>query len=291
MDQSVNFLNTITNGNFKITKSTLNNWTCTLSKKLAPLISEIEQGLYNSYYINSDESPINVNGKNQQLHNYSNEKYTLQYIHEKKSKAAIDEIGFLTNYLGTIVHDHNRVQYNYGTKHAECNAHILRYLKAITDFTDHKWPLKISGYLKEILHNKHLLLDSNIFAFDEKILEFYSKEYDDILKLAIKEYQSDYETNAYKDDERKLIARLGKYKENHLLFMEDFKIPFTNNRAETDIRPAKRKLNVGIFRSQKGAYCYLRIRSFISTFLKNNLDIFDGIKNTFNNKTISLKLG
>ena len=73
--------------------------------------------------------------------------------------------------------------------------------------------------------------------------------------------------------------------------MYDFKIPFTNNRAETDIRPAKRKQNVGIFRSQEGARCYLRIRSFISTFLKNNLDIFDELKNVFNNKVISLNLG
>ncbi|MCD5414536.1 MAG: hypothetical protein LR001_05990 [Clostridiales bacterium] len=72
--------------------------------------------------------------------------------------------------------------------------------------------------------------------------------------------------------------------------MHDFKIPFTNNRAEADIRPAKRKLNVGIFRSQNGARCYLRIRSFISTFLKNNLDIFEGIKNAFDDKIISLEM-
>ena len=137
----------------------------------------------------------------------------------------------------------------------------------------------MSDCLKEILYQKHLLFNENIFVFDKKTLQTYSRKYDDILKTASREYQSDYEANAYKDDERKLITRLGEYKENHLLFMHDFKIPFTNNRAEADIRPAKRKLNVGIFRSQNGARCYLRIRSFISTFLKNNLDIFERIKN------------
>lgn len=106
MDQSVSFLNAITNGDFEITKSTLNNWTCALSDKLDPLIEEIRQGLYNSYYVNTDESPVNVNGKNYQLHNYSNGQYTLQYIHKSKSKEAMTELDFLPNYLGTLIHDH-----------------------------------------------------------------------------------------------------------------------------------------------------------------------------------------
>lgn len=291
MDQAVTFLNAITNGNFEITKSSLNNWTCELSHKLDPLIKEIRNGLLNSYYVNVDESPINVNGENQQLHNYSNGKYTLQYIHENKTKEAIAELDFLTKYMGILIHDHNKVQYNYGIKHGECNAHILRYLKGVTDFTKHKWAKEMTEHLKDILHQKHLLLEQKITEFNEGTLKAFSEKYDKILKEASKEYQSDYETNSYRDEERKLITRLEEYKANHLLFMYDFKIPFTNNRAEADIRPAKRKLNVGIFRKQNGARCYLRIRSFISTFLKNNRDIFEEIKNAFDNKTISLNLG
>jgi len=290
MDQTVNFLKAITNGNFEITKSTLNNWTYSLSNNLDSILHEIEQGLYNSYYINTDESPVNVNGKNQQLHNYSNEKYTLQYLHEKKSKSAMEELNFLPNFQGTLIHDHNKVQYNFGTRHGECNAHILRYIKAVIDFTNHNWSIEMTNLLKNILHHKHILLNKGICFFDSKLLEEYSQKYDIILKTATKEYQSDYEKNSYRDEERRLITRLEEYKKNHLLFMYDFKIPFTNNRAEADIRPAKRKLNVGIFRSQKGAKCYLRIRSFISTFLKNKLNIFEGIQNIFNNKAILLNI-
>ncbi|HZK71824.1 MAG TPA: hypothetical protein VFD03_09990 [Clostridia bacterium] len=76
----------------------------------------------------------------------------------------------------------------------------------------------------------------------------------------------------------------------HLLFMYDFKIPFSNNRVEADIRPAKRKLNIGIFRSEVGAKYYLQIRSFISTFLKNNRNVFQGIKDAFDDNVITLKL-
>lgn len=291
MDQSVMFLNTITNGAFAVTKSTLANWSRALSGKLDLLIDEIKEGLLGSYYVNTDESPINVNGKNYQLHNYSNQKYTLQYLHKNKSKAAIMALDFLANYRGILIHDHNKVIYNFGTKHGECNTHILRYLAGVEDFTNHKWPLEMKTLLTEILHQKHILINENVFSFDEKTMESYSQKYDDILEIASKEYQTDHDANAYRDEERRLFTRLKEYKDNHLLFMRDFEIPFTNNQAESDIRPVKRKLNVGIFREVSGGEYYLRIRSFISTFLKNNLDIFEAMKNGFDNKVISLNMG
>lgn len=288
MDQTVDFLKAISSGIFDITKATLVNWSKSLSSSLNPFTEEILQGLHDSLYIHTDESPININGKNHQLHNYSNDTYTLQYVHETKSKKAMEELGFLPNYLGALIHDHNSVQYNFGVNHGECNVHILRYLKAIDDFTKHIWSKDMAELLKDILHQKNLLQAKKIDFFNSDLIEQYSKRYDEILKAATKEYQSDYDFNAYKDEERRLITRLEKFKENHLLFMYDFKIPFSNNRAEADIRPAKRKLNIGIFRSKIGAEYYLQIRSFISTFLKNDKNIFQGIKYAFEGKTVTL---
>lgn len=290
MDQSVSFLKAITQGAFDLTKATLVNWSNSLSDKLTPFTEEILQGLHNSTYVHADESPININGKNHQLHNYSNDKYTLQYVHESKSKRAMEEIGFLPNYLGTLIHDHNKVQYNFGTNHGECNTHILRYLQAVKDFTKHIWSQDMSELLKGILHQKNLLQADGVEYFEVATLAMYVKNYDEILQQANKQYQSDYDNNAYKDEERRLITRLAEYKDNHLLFMYDFKIPFSNNRGEADIRPAKRKLNIGIFRSVVGAKYYLKIRSFISTFLKNNRNLFQGIKDAFFDKVITLKL-
>ncbi|HCU01327.1 TPA: hypothetical protein DIC62_00795 [Candidatus Nomurabacteria bacterium] len=290
MDQSVSFLKAITKDAFDLTKASLVNWSNCLSGKLEPFTEEILQELYNSNYVHTDESPLNINGKNHQLHNYSNDKYTLQYVHESKSKEAMYELGFLPKYIGTLIHDHNKVQYNFGTNHGECNAHILRYLKGVEDFTKHSWSIDMSKLLKEILHQKNSLKSQGIDSFNIDSLAMYVKSYDEILKQGSKQYQSDYDTNAYKDEERRLITRLEEYKNNHLLFMYDFKIPFSNNRAEADIRPAKRKLNIGIFRSDAGAKYYLQIRSFISTFLKNNRNVFQGIKDAFNNNSITLKL-
>lgn len=80
MDQSVNFLKAITKDAFDLTKASLVNWSNSLADKLEPFTGEILQALYNANYVHTDESPININGKNHQLHNYSNDKYTLQYV-------------------------------------------------------------------------------------------------------------------------------------------------------------------------------------------------------------------
>ncbi|MBU3191934.1 hypothetical protein K9O30_12400 [Clostridium bowmanii] len=88
-------------------------------------------------------------------------------------------------------------------------------------------------------------------------------------------------TSEKKDEEIKnLSLKLNGY---------DFKIPFSNNRAEADIWPAKRKLNIEIFRSEFGAKYYLQIRSLISTFSKNNRNVFQGIKDAFDDNDITLK--
>ena len=45
---------------------------------------------------------------------------------------------------------------NFGTKHADCNAHILRHLKGVDDFTKHIWSKDMVKLLQEILHQKNL---------------------------------------------------------------------------------------------------------------------------------------
>ena len=38
--------------------------------------------------------------------------------------------------------------YNYGNGNAECNVHALRYLKGVSDFTEHQWAGKLSEVFK-----------------------------------------------------------------------------------------------------------------------------------------------
>lgn len=96
----------------------------------------------------------------------------------------------------------------------------------------------------------------------------------------------DLKTNAYKDDERRLLNRLIKYCDNHLLFLKKFFVPFSNNRAESDLRGIKIKQKTGKFRSVEGANIYAVIKSCLSTYQKNKVNLYNCILSLLNGNPV-----
>ena len=68
----------------------------------------------------------------------------------------------------------------------------------------------------------------------------------------------------------KLIRRCEKYKDSHLAYTYNFKIPFDNNLSERDLRIIKTKISGG-FRSEEGAQIYCDAISIIKTSKKEEL--------------------
>ena len=61
-------------------------------------------------------------------------------------------------------------------------------------------------------------------------------------------------------------------------FLHDWRVPFTNNQAEQDLRMTKVQQKIsGAFRTLEGARTFARIRSYLSTARKNNRDVFQEI--------------
>lgn len=93
----------------------------------------------------------------------------------------------------------------------------------------------------------------------------------------------------YRNEEKKLLNRLKKYKANHLLFIEDFEIPFDNNLSEREIRHLKSKLKIsGHFKSMEGLQTYLDIKSVIITCKKLKRDFYTLIKDLFDNTPVTI---
>jgi transposase len=86
---------------------------------------------------------------------------------------------------------------------------------------------------------------------------------------------------------RKLVNRLVAKRDEILLFMTDFRVPFDNNQAERDLRMLKVKQKIsGCFRTSLGAEEFCRVRSYISTMKKQSHGIKEAIESVYARETI-----
>ena len=84
-----------------------------------------------------------------------------------------------------------------------------------------------------------------------------------------------------------MLERFENYQHEILGFMQNFDIPFDNNRAEQDIRMMKVKQKIsGCFRSLQGAEYFAKIRGYISTMRKQGIGILHAINMAMNKNPI-----
>lgn len=273
--------------NINLSQGTMVNFNNRCHKNLESIEENIKTAITNSPdAVHYDETGIYIDKKRQWLHVASNDRYTYYEAHEKRGKEAIDDINILPNFTGTAVHDCWRTYHKYSCDHALCNAHILRELNAISELEKQKWAEPLKNLLIEIKKEVDLTIGTaNALTLDK--IEAFEKRYDQILKDGFKE---DYIANSKSYSKKKakkstslnLLNRLSGYKTQILAFMNDFEIPFDNNLAERDLRMTKVKQKIsGTFRSIDGAKAFTRIRGYVSTVRKNNLNTLDCIKSVF----------
>lgn len=287
LDGIQSLISDATNNKILTSKGSFYAWNKEIFNKLLNTEYEyIQKQLLNSLVLNVDESPIKINGEQYYLHNVSNGKHTLQYVTKHRSSDDVDEFGFLKKYKGIIVHDHYKMYYNYASDNAECNVHILRYLNGVTEFTNHSWAKKLRELLLEMKNVKEKYQQKGKNAISDSEYDSFKKRYLVILDEAKEERKKDLSTNSYKKEEINLINRLVKYCRNHLLFLKKFFVPFSNNRAESDLRGIKIKQKVGKFRSLEGAIIYAVIKSCLSTYKKNDINLYEALLKLLNGKPI-----
>jgi regulator of replication initiation timing len=274
----VDMLSAWTNGAIELSDGTVYNFLSEFNGKATAFIENTKTKLLNNAVLNVDETSGRINARNMYFRNYSDNKLVLYTANETKGKKAIENDGILPQYVGTLIHDHNTVNYNYGMNNAECNVHVIRYLKANLENTHHCWSNDMIEFFLSLKRSKEIAIAFGAQEFEQTDLDGYRKRYDEIVSLGF-EVLKNTKSRFYQDEERKLLKRLKKYRENHLLFAVNFAVPFDNNLSERDLRMVKTKQKVsGCFRSLGGARIFANLMSVIKTAVKQNVSPFFAVR-------------
>jgi transposase len=261
-----------------LSKGSISHFNVLAYKKLESFEAWAKQQLTISACNNSDETGINVGGKRFWLHCLSNELVTLFHPDEKRGKDAMDRMGILPGFKGTLVHDHWKPYFRYeDCLHALCNAHHLRELERACEQDGQKWA---KGMQKLLIEMKEAMECAG-GAMSKKQADKFRKRYRRLLAKAEKECPLDLKSRA-QSKSRNLLVRLQEFETETLRFMEDPNVPFTNNRAENDQRMTKVQQKIsGCFRSMEGAKIFCRIRSYLLTCRKNGVKPSEALRILF----------
>jgi len=108
-------------------------------ERLAEFENRVKAELASADVAHADETGINIGGKGLWLHCMSNDDWTFYGAHEKRGAIAMNDMGILPLFKGTLCHDHWKPYYTYDCTHALCNAHHLRELKAVHEIDGEEW--------------------------------------------------------------------------------------------------------------------------------------------------------
>ena len=280
-------INNLTDNTINISSGSIYNFYTNFANKCQASVDNIKESLLCNSIICTDATNITVNGKQTYIRNYSTADTVLYTSLAKKNIAELSSIPLMRKFVGIFVHDHETAMYNFGTTHAECNAHIIRYLTKIKEETGNNWASNMIAFLVSLnKHRDRLMVASSSNTFTKRQLREYSKRYDEI--IAEGTAQNKYTKHRYaKREEKALLHRLAEYKKPHLLFLYNFDVPFTNNMSERDLRKCKNKQKIsGGFRKQSGKQYYCNIMSVIETMKRRNINPFDGIEQILAGNTI-----
>jgi transposase len=274
-----------------ISEGTLYNWNRAAYQALENTEADIKRQLIQSSLNHFDETGAFCQNKLNWLHVVSNLNLTFFAIHPKRGKNAMDDINILPQYKGYAVHDFWSSYLPYPCKHVICNAHLIRELTALTESLNQKWPSQI----KELLLSIKKRVEQSAArqnSLDEPTLRLFENEYDKWVRQGlhlnpIRDKKNRKRGRPKQTKATNLLIRLNEHRSSILAFMYDCRIPFTNNLAERDLRMVKVKQKIsGTFRSREGAAFFCRIRGFISTVKKNNLNVLNSISQTWSGNPI-----
>lgn len=267
----------ITKGVVDISTGTICNLSTEFSAATEAERVRIFSLLTHSDVLYSDATVSNINGNRKTVILCTNKENVLyQHLdhkgHDGLSKTPVNDCS------GTIVHDHDKSYYSYGSSHQECIAHVLRYLiGAMENEPDLKWHRQMHKLLQKMIHTAK----NNKCGISKEKIKQFTKQYEELLFLAASEYEKHPPSKEYPDGFN-LYKRLLNYQEDHLYFLSHPEVDFTNNISERELRKFKRKQKQAVvLRSDSGGQHICDALTIIESARMQHKNIYDTIESAF----------
>ena len=253
-----------------VAEATLLAWLTRLHEALAGWERAAIERLLTEPVLHADETALRIAGKQHWLHSVSAGNLVIKHGHRQRGGDALKDIGIVPRYGGVLVHDRWASYFAFEKcEHALCGSHLLRNLAFIEDAHGHAWAKRLGNLL---LTTCRKVRDHPNKALDETDYKAVRTRYRTLLTQARRELPTPPQRltgqrgRVAQSDAQNLHDALVKYETEVLRFARDPDVPFTNNRAERDIRMAKVKQKVsGCFRTAPYAAAYCRISSYLQS--------------------------
>lgn len=255
----------------EVSTATLKAWVDAAATGLTDFDEALRALLKRSPVVNFDETGARIAGRLHWVHSASTTTLTRYTAHQRRGVQAMNDAGVLPGFSGVAVHDGWKPYRAYAQAlHALCGAHHLRELIAAEE-QGQAWAAGMSVLLLDTHDAVQRARAAGRKALPRKALLELHASYRSVIIFG-------HETNpgllsdtlkAPRTKAQNLLLRLDEREDEALRFAHDFRVPFTNNLAESDIRMVKLQQKIsGSWRTNHGAEHYLRIRSYISTARK-----------------------
>jgi transposase len=251
---------------------------------------DIRAQLLGQDVVHFDETGFRISSSLHWVHTAASKAYTYLFVHKKRGRKALEsEYSILPYFEGWAVHDCLSSYFRFiHCLHSVCAAHLLRELMALEE-QGKRWAKAFRQYLMLL----YAFTDEGTSSLPAAMRPWAERRFGELLSMARAEEPAPKKIPGKSGKAKgtkgyNLYKRLEKRKKAVLAFVYHKEVPFTNNQAERDLRPAKIKQKIaGCFRTEYGAQIYARIQGFISTAQKQGLNIFNELRAAFDGKPYS----
>lgn len=259
---------------------------CKLYKRtsmgLTEFMADLKRVMIQRTIIYWDDTVIMIKTHRACMRFYGDESISYYTAHDSKDLNSLldDNVLPLLTKETTVMHDHNRVNYNerFSFENIECNQHLERDLQKVADDNpEHTWSKKMKALISLTIKERKAAIAADTDMFASEYIKRFKRKMNGLLKSGHKE--SGISTNATTvPSEKTLLIRIEEYFDNYFRWVEDFTLPTTDNLSERGLRGIKSHMKIsGQFESEKTASYYAIVKTYVETCRKNRINEMEAL--------------